>query len=546
VELARVGGTFALASISPTQPMIPSSVRHAIVPAATTLALLASALSAQAPHPVGSPPQMESAATTPAISAPDLRVRVGIIAADSMQGRDTGTPGIRKARDYIAGELQRMGVRPAGDGGTYLAAVDLERTVTTFSASAHAAVGEATLSPDAIVPLVGIAGVPGLPRPSGEGRVVYGGYAVDGGVAPERELRAADLDGAVLVVRLGASPRQRFSLESLWSPSSRLAAILVVNEGMMKDYWDAGAEALRVGALARKGVLTPDRVAGGPPLFLVSPALAERLIGRPLRGAREPFVAGGTFRYELRSAIEPVQAWNIVGVVPGGDPGRAGEYVALGAHYDHVGVGAPVRGDSIYNGADDDGSGTAALLEISERYASTPPSGRPARSLLFVWHTGEEKGLLGSEAFTEHPTVPLDSIVAQLNVDMIGRNSPDSLYLVGSRRLATRLGDLIEQVNGREPRPFRLDYSLDSPNHPEHLYCRSDHYNYARFGIPVTFFTSGLHPDYHEPSDEPRTLDYDKLARAATLIGDVAREVASLPERLKRDRPLPPIGEPCT
>jgi Zn-dependent M28 family amino/carboxypeptidase len=233
-------------------------------------------------------------------------------------------------------------------------------------------------------------------------------------------------------------------------------------------------------------------------------------------------------------------------VVPGSDAGRAGEYVALGAHYDHVGVGVPVRGDSVYNGADDDGSGVAALLEIAERFSALPQAQRPARSLLFVWHTGEELGLLGSEAFTEKPTVPRDSIVAQLNVDMIGRNAPDSLYVVGSRRLATRLGDVVEAANRRQARPFRLGYALDDPAHPEHLYCRSDHYNYARFGIPVTFFTTGLHVDYHQPSDEPRTLDYAKLARVATLIGDIAGDLAAAPERLRRDRPLPPLGEPCT
>jgi Zn-dependent M28 family amino/carboxypeptidase len=287
-------------------------------------------------------------------------------------------------------------------------------------------------------------------------------------------------------------------------------------------------------------------VGGGPPLFLVTPALAERLIGRRLGGARMPMTGLGTFRYALNAAIQPVEAWNVVGVVPGSDPARAGSYVALGAHYDHVGIGVAVNGDSIYNGADDDGSGTAALLEIAERFASLPQAQRPARSLLFVWHTGEEKGLLGSEAFTENATVPRDSIVAQLNVDMIGRNAPDSLLMVGSRRRSTAFGTLIETVNARQPRPFRFDYGWDAPDHPEHLYCRSDHYNYARFGIPVAFFTSGLHADYHAPSDEPGTLDYAKLARVTSLIGDVAGELAVLPAAPARDRPLPPIGEPCS
>jgi Zn-dependent M28 family amino/carboxypeptidase len=165
--------------------------------------------------------------------------------------------------------------------------------------------------------------------------------------------------------------------------------------------------------------------------------------------------------------------------------------------------------------------------------------------VLFVWHTAEEKGLLGSESFTNQPTVPRDSIVAQLNMDMVGRNAPDSLFLVGSRRLSTELGDAVEAVNAAQPRPFLLDYSWDVPNHPERIYCRSDHYNYARFGIPVTFFTTGLHPQYHTVSDEVELIDFEKLARVTRLIGDVAFEISHRAARPVVDRPVPPLGTPC-
>jgi hypothetical protein len=222
---------------------------------------------------------------------------------------------------------------------------------------------------------------------------------------------------------------------------------------------------------------------------------------------------------------------NVIGVVPGSDPAFAGEYVAIGAHYDHVGVGVPVEGDSIYNGADDDGSGTVALLEVAEALVRGP---RPKRSVIFVFHGAEEAGLLGSFFFTLQPLVPRDSIVAQLNVDMVGRNAPDSLSVIGAGRISSELDDVVRRQG--QAAALHLDYTFDAPDHPERLYYRSDHYNYAQYGIPVVFFFSGLHPDYHQPSDEVDKIDFGKVERAAELVYRVAWEVANRPERLARDR----------
>jgi Zn-dependent M28 family amino/carboxypeptidase len=281
-----------------------------------------------------------------------------------------------------------------------------------------------------------------------------------------------------------------------------------------------------------------------PMIFLVTPRAVERLMGQRLDLAR-PEANLGSFRFDVRRGTAPIEASNVVAVLPGSDPARAGEYVAVGAHHDHDGIGVAEEGDSIFNGADDDGSGTVALLEIAERLAALPAAERPARSVLFVWHTAEEKGLLGSAQFTENPSVPRESIVAQLNLDMVGRNSPDSLFLVGSRRLSRQLGDLVEAVNARQARPFAFDYSWDVPNHPERIYCRSDHFNYARYGIPITFFTSGLHPEYHKVSDEVELIDFEKLARVARLVSDVVMDVAALPTRPPLDQAVPPLGTPC-
>jgi Zn-dependent M28 family amino/carboxypeptidase len=184
---------------------------------------------------------------------------------------------------------------------------------------------------------------------------------------------------------------------------------------------------------------------------------------------------------------------------------------------------------------------------------------KPKRSILFVWHVGEEKGLLGSRWFTDHPTVPRDSIVAQLNMDMVGRGmetddvlgdgsahgGPGYLQLVGSRRLSTELGNLVEKVNVDGNYGFAFDYTFDADGHPANIYCRSDHANYARYGIPVVFFTTGVHQDYHQITDEPQFINYTKMAKIATFVANIALVVANDDHRLVVDKPKPDPTAPC-
>ena len=326
------------------------------------------------------------------------------------------------------------------------------------------------------------------------------------------------------------------------------------------------------------------------------------MFGAPLSGATK----GGRGRYiraNFRFDEMPVSERNVVAILPGSDSVLRNQYVALGAHSDHVGYlpgpavdhdslhlyararhfgqiptstaadttaaqmaalaalrvrldsirqGRPARLDSIRNGADDDGSGSMALLEIAEAVAAAPTA--PRRSLLFVWHTAEEKGLLGARHFTDNPTVPRDSIVGQLNMDMIGRGGagdtpgggPGHVLLVGSRRLSTELGDLVEQVNRRRTARLSLDYSWDAPGHAQRIYCRSDHAMYARYGIPVVFFFTGLHGDYHQVTDEPQYIDYPHYANITQMVYDVAVEVANRGARLVVDKPRPDPGAACT
>lgn len=237
---------------------------------------------------------------------------------------------------------------------------------------------------------------------------------------------------------------------------------------------------------------------------------------------------------------------NVVAIIEGSDPVLKNEYVAVGAHIDHVGVGQG-SGDQIYNGADDDGSGVVAVLEIAHAIAKGP---RPKRSILLVWHCGEEKGLWGSEYYTDNPTVPLDKIVAQLNIDMIGRSKPvgntnpanavlsgpDEIYVVGSRRLSSELGDLLANVN-KSQYQLHYNYKYDQPNDPENIYERSDHYMYARKGIPIAFWFDGVHEDYHQVGDHVDKIDFNKLERITRTIYASAFQLAIRANRPKLNDP---------
>jgi Zn-dependent M28 family amino/carboxypeptidase len=236
------------------------------------------------------------------------------------------------------------------------------------------------------------------------------------------------------------------------------------------------------------------------------------------------------------------------------------QWVAIRATIDSLRKLHPSRPDSIYNGADDDGSGSVGLLEIAERFATAAV--RPKRSILFAWHVGEEEGMLGSSYFTDHPTVSRDSVVAQLNIDMIGRGrstdatgeskehtllrgGPGYLQLIGSRRLSTELGDIVEKTNARERFGLKFDYALDANGHQQNIYCRSDHYSYARYGIPIVFFTTGGHADYHQVTDEPQYIDYDHMSTIAKLVHATAVTVANLGHRPVVDKPKPDPRGTC-
>jgi hypothetical protein len=525
-------------------------------------------------------------ATAPAITPADLMTRLYIFSDDSMEGRRVGTEGHRRGTAYIEREVRRLGLVPAGDSGGYFQNLPVfERTLI---AGQTISVGDATFKP----------WVDYLPRDNGPtARAVNNAPVVFGGTWGDSAtmISPAQAAGKFIVVVIPDGPDGR----PRWQ----------TNRPLLTQYY-ADATAIAIASLdaidpqSRQTLTEPSidlrsTAADSTPLpaFLyVSRAMAEALLGGAARGLTRGTASGKMVSGSMRFADQHAPARNVVAVLPGSGPALKGEYVAIGAHNDHIGFNHdPVdhdslrafnsvvrrggeddpprpatasemtrvraildslrrihvpRLDSIFNGADDDGSGTVALLEIAESLVNAPI--KPKRSILFIWHAGEEEGLWGSEYFTDHPTVPRDSIDTELNIDMIGRGTADDvkgggpgyLQLIGSRRLSNELGDLVESVAKTEPTPFKFDYQFDANGHPQQYYCRSDHYEYARYGIPIVFFSTGGHRDYHQVTDEAEYIDYDQLARVATLVRDVAVRAANLDHRLVVDKKKPdPHGQ---
>jgi hypothetical protein len=526
-------------------------------------------------------------ATAADISAADLRNRIAIFAHDSMEGRRTGTPGNAKGNAYIVSEVQRLGLKPAGDAGGFLQKVPLSSyTADSAKGTLRASGGELALwkdyypyQADFIVPA----------RPIDGAGLVYIGTAADSAAVPERDA----LKGK-LVVFNGSGSGNTLGVPDL-SPAGRLglvAGMVVTGTDTVIATFEQVFRTPRI--VVKENVQVPPGITQ-PRLILLPSASVPKLFGKPL-DQLSPGDTGSAIQGDVTFDETDLGAGNVVALLEGSDPVLRGQYVALGAHNDAIGIvpavdhdsirayntvmrprGAndapgepnaeqaarikaildstrkirPARLDSIVNGADDDGSGSMALLEIAE--AAVRSSQRPKRSLLFVWHTGEESGLQGSRWFTDNPTVPRDSIVAQLNTDMMGRGGPSDestrdpayMQLIGSRRLSTELGDLVETVNKDGTFGFTFDYSYDADGHPDNFYCRSDHYMYARYGIPITFFSTGGHRDYHQVTDEIEYLDFDKYARAVRFMGAVADRVANLDHRPAVDKPKPDPEAPC-
>jgi hypothetical protein len=507
------------------------------------------------------------------ISAAQLKSYLSFIASDEMEGRDTPSRGLDTTAKFLAMNLERWGFKPAGDDGTFFQRIVLRRDQLDGAHSSAEINGRKFAFGEDFLPNAVGASV--------TGPLVYAGH---GWVVKSKNIDAyqgVDVKDKIVVVYGEGFPKgitradlvgrggNDWSSPSVYARTHGAKAVIAIPDPGIVLRWDQARQ--RAETLTARPVPEKFTNPSGPalPLIWVSAKMsnalfqgeqldASTLIDRGQRGEATPaFVLSSTKQVNITIAVktEKPPTQNVVAVWEGSDPVLKNEYVAIGAHYDHIGIGNPVNGDAIYNGADDDGSGTTALLGMAEALARAKQ--RPKRSVLFVWHCGEEKGLWGSRYFTDYPTIPLAQIVTQINIDMIGRSKkqgdtnsrnadlsgPNQIYVIGSKMMSTELGELSESVN-KSFLNLQYDYRYDDPNDANRFFFRSDHYNYARKGIPIIFFFDGVHEDYHRPGDEPQKIDYQKMEKIARTIYLTLWEVANRPVRPKVDKQLPAELQP--
>jgi hypothetical protein len=540
---------------------------------------------------------MQAAGGRSSITPGDLRDWLTFLSSDELAGRAVFTEGLGLAAGYIQGYLQAWGVKPGGDHGGYLQTVRVRGvkvvnhstvTVRVGSESRTFKDGEGITFPRNV----------GTKRTLTLDRVEFAGYGLD--MPGHTDLRGRNIEGAAVVILGLNGPKDidQQALRRVLTGRSRLA-IDQLRAAAAIGPANANAPGQGRGPAAAAAPASTDgggRGAGSPrpapdftttqrldqpiaPAVTATDAFFDFLFSKaPVHydelkkkaSDRDPLPSfrldGVTLTFNIDADYQLVRTQlteNVIGIVEGSDPQLKSTYVVVGAHYDHVGyadaeltdgrrpsapgrVTAGATEDRIWNGADDDGSGTVAVMAMARAFAQGV---HPKRSLLFIWHAGEERGLYGSRYFADYPTVPLDKIVAQLNIDMIGRNRDDkkseanTVYLVGSDRISTELDKISRDADQSLQPPLRLDYEMNDPSDPEQVYYRSDHYSYASKGIPIIFFTTGLHPDYHANTDDVSKIEFPKLTRVTQLVYETALRVANLDHAPVRDNKGPRAGK---
>jgi len=490
-----------------------------------TLALFAAApLAAQAPAVVVPPPSSAVKKAAATITAADVAKRVNIIADDSMMGRDTPSPGLDMTAQYVADQFKSFGLKPGGENGTWFQRYEITQTQFDPAAS-HVGfmAGGKHVHADFTSNARFMFGTP----PEKE---VGGSVLVLGGTANRAALEALDAKGKVVLLVMDYSKGP-----AAGGFGQMIGAVFALDPVgiVILSNRDSAAWATRMKPPYRKGVRLGG-AEGRPPLVEVNDAaLGEILAAGGVDVAKiradTAMVAmaapGLKVMLDLKETVlNTTTAPNTIGILEGSDPKLKHEYLVYSGHMDHVGISTG-KADSINNGADDDASGTVGVVELAEAFSR--PGARPKRSVLFITVSGEEKGLWGSNYFVKHPTVPLKDMVADINIDMIGRNWPDTIVAIG--REHSDLGQTLAAVNAQHPELGMT--AIDDKWPEENFYGRSDHYNFAKNGVPILFFFNGVHADYHQPSDSPDKINSDKESRILQLLFYLGQAVANNPNR---------------
>ena len=516
------------------------------------LAVLSLGLTSAANLPL---PTTEATST---ITARDLKKHLSFLASDELGGRYTLSPSNRVAARYLASQLEAYGYRGAARDGSFFQKVplsyrniDLQNSYIVINGGSGSkqrfgyADGFAAEAPEDM---------------SFNGELVFVGYGISSPANHYDDYAGLNVKNKIIVALDGLPDSLKGVRLSADEEVDRVAlargaaGVIRIPDAQVLLTWNE-VKSYLVGQ--QQLSLPPKRSASGKGLRGVTagPDLIKavaKLMGyqsadliSPANKQLKPMVIPASADVRLRVDVkEAPTAQNVAGILDGADPKLKDEYVVFSAHYDHL---KTADNGEVYNGADDDGSGTVSVLEIAQAFSVGP---RPMRSILIIFHTGEELGLFGSAFNADYePVVPLERLVADFNIDMVGRSRPegdndprdraltdkDSLYVIGADKLSTELNQLNEQTNLDTVR-MRFDYTYNDERHPERFYYRSDHYNYAKHGIPVIFYFTGVHRDYHKTTDDVDKIDFEKMERIDRMIFATGWRVANLDHRLVVDK----------
>lgn len=501
-----------------------------------------------------------------AITAQQMRDWLTFIASDELEGRDTPSKGLDIAAKYIAGHLAGWGIKPAGGNGSYFQKVPLRHSKVVSQDTRFEFNGQSFEYGKDFLTTITAANIAATP-------IVFAGY---GWVIKSKNINAyqgIDVKDKIVVVvnslpkgitngDLKGPPGGDWLSPAFYAQTNGAKAVInfptfgsLANwEGTRWNQSDKGT----VDFGSQQSLIQIPTITASPRLLAVllsgEKFSATNIFNKTYAGeSLDAFDLKPEKKVSISVSIknDNIYTQNVVGILEGSDPVLKNEYVAIGAHYDHVGMNPFAAGsDKIFNGADDDGSGTVAVMAIAK--ALSEGAQKPKRSILFIWHAGEEKGLWGSEYFADNPTVPINSIITELNIDMIGRyqdpgdENPQNkalpkqgeVFLIGSRMMSTELGDLSDSVN-KSLLNLSFNFKYDDPNDPEQFFYRSDHFNYAKKGIPIIFYMDGSHADYHQVSDSIEKINFDSMEKVTKTIFATGWELANRAKRPAVDKPLP-------
>ncbi len=477
--------------------------------------------------------QKYAATITPA----DLKSKLTVIAGAGMEGRETATPGQKKAAAYIESYFKKIGLQPGTSSGYQLTYPVYQDSLI----SADLRINDQVLTPQADYFLQATMYANGNWTAQ---NLVFASYGLSDSL--HNNFDGLDVNNKWVMV-IDGTPADMDNL-----PEAKSYPNYRANRMKPIDIRSKGAKGLIIisktlpeGSGEQKGNMYVNKSGAVMPVIYITPVVAARLLQQPLDSfASLKKVIRGVYPVKLSFAEQMetinLQSSNVIGVLPGTD--KPEEYVFVTGHYDHLGK----RGNVIYYGADDDGSGTTSVLQIANAFAKAKKDGHgPRRTMVFMTVSGEEKGLWGSEYYSEHPVFPLDKISVDLNIDMVGRIDPDYkgdslnyVYTIGEDKLSSELQQVSDSINQKYSH-LELDRRFNDPNDPNRFYYRSDHYNFAKKGVPVIFYFNGVHADYHKPTDTVDKINFDLMAKRDKLVFYTAWAMANRDAMMKRDIPLP-------